>query len=304
MGLWKAGKTTLISYLLRSFGTGGDIAGIIHPSKVLVVTEESKGLWARRRDEIGIGDNVSFVSRPFRGKPSMSQWLALVDFVATAVAGGRFQVVVLDPWQSLNPSRDENDAASTMAAVAPMQRITEAGAAVLLLHHPRKGDAAEGQAARGSGALAGFVDIIVELRRYCPENADDRRRKLQGLSRFDETPHEVVLDLRDSGYVLLGTKADADQRDRFHVTQTLLRDSEGRLTVEEILQRWPEGGVPKPGKRTISTDLQAGVAARQWNKDGTGHKGDPYRYYLNGNPIVRKSNDRATDDSIPAGSFP
>jgi hypothetical protein len=34
---------------------------------------------------------------------------------------------------------------------------------VLLVHHPRKGKTLAGQAARGSGALPSFVDILIEM---------------------------------------------------------------------------------------------------------------------------------------------
>jgi len=39
--------------------------------------------------------------------------------------------------------------------------LTAAGMAVWLQHHPRKGRTPSGQASRGSGALPGFVDILM-----------------------------------------------------------------------------------------------------------------------------------------------
>ncbi len=50
----------------------------------------------------------------------------------------------------------------TTAALVPLHAITEAGAAVVIVHHPRKSDGAQGTAARGSGAISGFVDIIAD----------------------------------------------------------------------------------------------------------------------------------------------
>src|SRR6266849_8337666 len=66
--LWKAGKTTFISYLLRAFGREKRFCGMeVSQAKVLYVTEESEGRWAERRDELGLGDHVSFLVRPFKG---------------------------------------------------------------------------------------------------------------------------------------------------------------------------------------------------------------------------------------------
>lgn len=84
---------------------------------------------------------------------------------------------------------------------------TEAGGTVLIIHHPRKGDAAEGQACRGSGSLPGFVDVIVELRRFQPDMSDDPRRNINRISRFDETPKEIVVELDATGYRVVGSRA-------------------------------------------------------------------------------------------------
>jgi hypothetical protein len=69
-----------------------------------------------------------------------------------------------------------------------LQRLTTRGVSVLLLHDPSKGSVLPGQAARGNGALSGYVDITIEMRRLSRENTNDRRRRLQAYSRHDATP--------------------------------------------------------------------------------------------------------------------
>jgi hypothetical protein len=202
----------------------------------------------------------------------------------------------------MNPCSDENDASQTMAALGPLHRITEAGAAVLLVHHPRKGDAAEGQAARGSGALAGFVDTIVELRRFNPESADDRRRELKGLSRFDETPSEVVIELTDSGYHTIGSVGEATQSDRIRVITQILSESNEPCTADDVRSGWPDGTVPKPGRRTVMNDLNVGFKRSEWCRTGSGKRGDPFRYFPNGNANVQESNQTDHQNSIRARS--
>jgi hypothetical protein len=278
VGLWKAGKSTLLAHLLHAFADCGDIAGSICTCKVLVVTEEGKGIWARRRADLGIQDNVEFVIRPFKGQPGTKEWERFVEILAESVQSSGFDVVVIDPWQSISPVWDENDAAQTMRALTPFYKITESGAAVLLMHHPRKGDANQGQASRGSGALPGFVDIICELRRFNPEQADDTRRVLKGLARFDETLPETVIELRDDGYHVVGSKADAKQLDRIPVIEKILVDSKAELTSEDVFHAWPEHKIPRPSKRSVQLDLNYGFSENRWNRSGEGKKGDPFRY--------------------------
>jgi len=292
-GLWKAGKTTLLAYLLRVFGAGGDLAGSVEPARVLIVSEESRGLWSRRRDEIGIGDHVHVMVRPFMGRPTMDAWLAFVEYVAGLCGPDGYTVVVLDTLSSLWPVSDENDAARVLAALSPLHRITAAGAALLLVHHPRKGDAGEFQSARGSGALSGFVDAIIELRRLNPADHDDRRRVLTAISRFDETPGEAVIELADDGYRTVGSKADAKRSDRLVVIDELLPTDPPGLTPEEVKAGWPEGGIPAPSIRTLRRDLADGVSSQGWRAAGTGHKGDPVRYWRS---------DSIRDSSTPKGS--
>ena len=113
--------------------------------------------------------------------------------------------------------------------------ITEAGAGILLIAHPRKGDGTEAQATRGSGALPGFVDVIIEMRRFDAGRREDTRRVLTTYSRYEETPVEKVLEYTPKlGYRAVGTKSDAKGSDRLAVAIELLGEPPGR-TVEEIL---------------------------------------------------------------------
>jgi len=127
--------------------------------------------------------------------------------------------------------------------------------------------------------LPGFVDTIIELRRFNAQEADDRRRKLRSYGRFEETPAEVVIELTDEGYKLVGSTGDANRKDRQQVIAEILTDREWR-TADQVLEQRKEGRIPKPGKRTIQADLNQGHDSGSWNRDGKGAKGDPYRYRL------------------------
>jgi hypothetical protein len=277
-GLWKGGKTTLVAWLLRLLAEGGELAGAVKPARVLVVSEENNALWRRRRDELRIGDHVHLMPRPFHVRPKLSQWESFALHLAELVHTGGYTVVIVDTLPSFWPVVKENDASEVIAAMTPLRAVAETGAAVLVTHHPRKGDAAEAQASRGSGALTGFVDIIVELRRHDAGNREDRRRVLTGYSRFEETAPEAVIELGDDGYRLVGTKADARQADRLAAIAELLPPDPPGITADELLSTWPDTGPAKPGKRTLQLDLKAGAQAGRWAQLGTGTRNDSFRF--------------------------
>ncbi len=66
-----------------------------------------------------------------------------------------------------------------LAALLPLQRLTNRGVSVLVQHHPRKRDTAAGLAARGSGALSGFTDVLVEME-VASRAADGRPQRCGG----------------------------------------------------------------------------------------------------------------------------
>lgn len=278
-GLWKAGKTTLIAHLLKLFELGGELIGGILPVRVLYISEESTTLWARRRDDIGISDHVHFLCRPFLSRPSREDWEAFIDHLAGLVKSGRYDLVIFDTISTFWPVDNENDSAKVLTALMPLHALTRAGAAVMLVHHPRKGDGGEGQASRGSGALPGFVDTILELRRYRAEESDNRRRTLHAFSRFDETPPQAVIELGDSGFNSVGTVSEAKRQDRINALKEILPAEPPGMDVEEIIKNWSIEGVPKPAKRTLQSDLKHGVTQREWQSTGSGVKGDPFRYW-------------------------
>lgn len=276
----KGGKTTLVSRLLHDLEHGGGLVTNPCGVRTLLVTEESAGLWAKRRDALNLGDAVDVIALPFLSRPSPREWERFIEYIAAEVKAKGYGLVVLDTIAALWPCVEENDAGKVLNALLPLNAIVAAGAALLLIHHVRKSDGGEGQASRGSGALTGFVDTIVELRRYDAENAHDRRRVLKAWGRFDETIPESVLELGEDGYRVIGDKADVGRSDRMDTIRGILRDACAGLTVDEVRDRWPTE--PKPGKGTVRADLNAGTGERRWQRVGTGARNDPHRFGLDG----------------------
>lgn len=281
---WKAGKTTLMSHMLKAFETGGEFCGKpIVPAKVLVISEEDENTWAERRDVLGLKDNAGFACRPFIGRPSMQQWNEFLTRIHGDVMAYGFDLVILDTLSKLWPVKDENSASQVDEALMPLWKLardkSEKPTSVMISHHLRKGDGAEATSSRGSGALTAFVETIIELRRYDAGNKKSCKRVLTGYGRFKETPEELVVDLTASGYVPCGDKQMARELTVRDLLMDILPKGSPGMTRDDFLSRWP--GDSKPRLETITEVLNEGLNAGVFGKTGTGKKGSPYYYFVN-----------------------
>jgi hypothetical protein len=276
--VWKGGKSTLLAHLLRAFQSKGDIfcGQAIKPARILYITEEGEGLWADRRDKLGLTDNVHFLIRPFPGKADKVGWAAFVKYILDVLAENPADVIIFDPLNNLWPVKDENNAPEVTEALLPL-RALGAGRAIILVHHVRKSDGAEGTASRGSGALPGFVDIIVEMRRYAPNNRTDRRRVLAAWSRYEETPAELVVELTAGGYVAHGDKRAVMLNKIVAVLNDILPTESPGWDVKTIVEEWPSGDT-EPQKQMLY-EVLGDHAAHRWSREGGGKRGAAYRYW-------------------------
>jgi hypothetical protein len=216
------------------------------------------------------------------GRPTAAQWLDLLDEIGRDHDERPVDLLAIDSLANLMPLRSENDAGEMLRAVAPLQRLTQCGVAVLLSHHPRKGPKAPGQAARGSGALSGFVDIVVEMHRVC-RNMKDRRRRLNAWSRYAATPPTWAIEWTADGldYLGLGPSAEPDYERGWPVLHALLENAEKPLTRRAIHQAWPDTAAA-PAPITLWKWLTRAVRERRVEQHGDGRPKDPYTYHLPG----------------------
>lgn len=306
--LWKAGKSTLLSHLLKHLdGRHEQFLGLpIQPARVLYVTEEHEELWAERRDELGLGDHVGMICRPFRGRPSPAQWVEFTALLKRTAEEHRFDVVVMDTISKLWPVRDENDAGPVEEALMHLWRVTDAGAALLLVHHDRKGQGDEFTGMRGSGGLPAFAETLVEFRRSDPKNLKDAKRVLKGGGRYRETPTHRLIELTPAGYVSHGDPDDLPPADRQRLG---VGDARGREVWQAaLLEVLPAFGTPAMAAGSIQanlkarlghgvrlTDLYAHLDALVRDKvavlKGTGGRGSPFRWTLGPKPAPEPDGD-------------
>jgi hypothetical protein len=281
---WKSGKSTLLAVLLARLKAGGTLAGLpVRAGRAVVVSEEPPQLWWDRGLSLALDGHVQWFCQPFRGKPTAEQWLDLLDQIGRMHERQPVGLLAIDSLANLAPMRTENDAAEVLRSVVPLQGLSSRGLSVLLCHHPRKGPVVAGQAARGSGALTGNVDINLEMYAVSRRNPQDRRRRLRAFSRYAATPPEWVIAWSADGsdYLGLGPSAEPDFEHGWPVLQAVLANAEGLLTRRAIHRAWPDTAAA-PARKTLWKWLSRVVKEGKVLQHGSGTRQDPYQYCLPG----------------------
>ncbi len=278
---WKAGKTTLITGLLQQFATGGKFLDrTVAPGKMLYVSEEPRETWAERVRRMPLGGHCRLLSRPFPHRPTPEQWDQLIELAMEAQAAGQLDLMVIDSLAKFLPGSTENDLNSLQLMLDPLQCLTDGGAGVVILHHPRKKRAEEGCSARGHGGLLAAVDIIVELTSFGALHSDERRRKLFAVSRFPETPRRTVYEWDQQGsFRFLGDPLAVRFRENWKILHAILSKRKQAATHHELLMDWP-ADLERPSAVTLYEWLNRAYEEKLVRRQGNGRKDDAYRYRL------------------------
>jgi hypothetical protein len=158
----------------------------------------------------------------------------------------------------------------------PLQEAAAKGLAVCITRHERKGGGEVGESGRGSSAFGGAVDIILSIRR-ADGNVRPTVRVIESLSRFEETPDKLVIELTPDGYRSLGdATAFAEQEARQAILEVLPTTAEHALISGDLFDKLKEQDVKRTSAQTA---LEALIDERNVMKIGAGKRGDPYRYY-------------------------
>jgi len=255
--LWKAGKTTLIANLLKVIQEEGSLAGQkTHKAKVLILSEESGTIWARRRDEHNLTLPVWILSRPIRQKLGYKEWVTLLEQTSHFCKENEIDLFIIDTLSAFWSVDNENDAARVSGALLPLNHLLDKNIAVLLVHHFRKSGGDEGTASRGSGALGAGVDIMAEFSRLDSTDPHCTQRVIKTYSRFEESPKEVVIDYVDDEYITIGTKADVKRAEKLDAVSKALVDYPDGVTISDLHEKWNAEELGKaPSKRTLQRYL-------------------------------------------------
>jgi hypothetical protein len=299
---WKTGKTTLLLGLLRALGAGHPFLDRpTRPSRAWVISEEPQELWRDRVQHHPVGGHVELMPRPFRGRPTRDEWGDLID---TAVID-RPDLFVVDTLAHFLPGRSESDASTLHDSLQPLHRLTTSGAAVLLLHHPRKKPSEAGSSARGSGALLAFADVLMELSRYGKLKSDARRRLLFARSRRPETPERLAYEWESTcgEFRTVNDPRDRQYAENWATVEQVLRDRGGSMTCADVAANWPDEWAP-PGATALYSWLHAAHARKLLARTGRGTRTDPYRFRLRTKQDDENDRFRASLPELPPLDYP
>jgi NrS-1 polymerase HBD domain/AAA domain len=170
----------------------------------------------------------------------------------------------------------ENSAGEAHKAMQPLQEAAAKGLAVCITRHERKGGGEVGESGRGSSAFGGAVDIILSIRR-ADGNVRPTVRVIESLSRFEETPDKLVIELTADGYRSLGdATAFAEQEARQAILEVLPAKAEHALSSGDLFDKLKEQDIKRTSAQTA---LEALIGEGEVVRTGAGKRGDPYRYY-------------------------
>lgn len=269
-----AGKSTFLGHLMRAIVDGRPFLGGDTAGGPVVFLSEQPATTLREvlaRADLLERDDIRIVTwRDVRG-------IAWPDVVAGAVAECRTTgagLLIVDTLPAFAGIRGdaENDAGAALQAIAPLQAAAADGLAVLVVRHERKGSGEVGESGRGSSAFTGAVDVVLRLARQ-EQPARPGIRILSALSRFDETPAELAIELVDTGYVALGTQAAVALTEARDAVLDSIDASADGLTLDELTEEL--GPSHRMSIRTAIGDL---LAAGSIVRTGRGKRGDPYRH--------------------------
>jgi hypothetical protein len=182
----KAGKSFLAVALAAALLNGDEFLGRpTEPSRVLYLTEETTDTFERKLREFGLGDGDDRLKFLRRAAESSLEWPEIVDSVSIASNALEADVVVVDVlhrWAGFGPD-DENKSGVVSEAIGHLDKLTEHGTSVLILHH----SGWNSRRARGSTDIHGAVDDIFHL-----ERSEDGYRHLEFLGGRHESDEKVA----------------------------------------------------------------------------------------------------------------
>lgn len=261
----KVGKSTLLWHLLRAMHHDREFLGrATRRTNVVVFTEEASANIAQRRDEFELHDASIHVVTI---QPGLN-WPNLIAYAKNRVQKHNADLIILDTISRFWGLHSEDDAAEQLRAINPLfVLVRHFRLGCLIVHHTRKGRGAGGRAVRGSNALTGAVDIIMEFDKMAPYDPTPRRR-IESLSRFSTTPDRLIARLNEDGNYEVNMEEEFTHEARI---VELCGDGEG-VTATAI---GAEIGLSeRQSQRVLAQLVSRGVIVRT----GTGTGQSPFRY--------------------------
>jgi hypothetical protein len=303
MGPIKEGKTTMLLAMIRNILAGSVFIGQkTQPTNILYVTEQPRPSFQNQLARSGLDRKQLLEPRAASlyvldlGHLWNLNWEGRVDTIRENADKLDIGLVIVDTFPRIALVEEIQDAGEMnrrFELIAPL--VVADNRTLVLGWHERKAGGSISEAAAGTAASGGAVDMLLRLRRASGSKLKDRRRQLELVGRLPVAFEEsTVIELRNdmSNYRVIGTKSDAVRNDvEQQILGILPKDAPG-LTVGEIREKLTpsaeEEDVTPPSestvKRALDKLLERGVVV-QTGEGGQGGRGgarsaDPHRHHL------------------------
>lgn len=273
-----AGKTTFVLGMVGSTVAGRPFLGEpTEQTKVLYLTEQSPTSFRKALERAGLTECEDLYVLFWHDVAGLT-WPDVARLAADKALEVEAGLLVVDTLGQFAGIRGdgENNAGAAHEAMKPLQEAAARGLAVVITRHERKGGGEVGESARGSSAFGGAVDVILSLRR-AEGNTRLTVRVIESLSRFDETPDKIVVELTEDGYRSLGdATAFAEKEAKAAIAELLPSKAENATATTDLVDKLGKLGIKRTvGLKALSDLVEVGVISRT----GAGKRGNPYRYY-------------------------
>jgi hypothetical protein len=244
----------------------------VRKSRVLLLSEERRSSLAEKDACWRLGERG--VRALLHADTGGMEWATVVELATLECHRHGLGVMIVDTfgqWTGL-AGDDENNAGAVLQRMQPLAQAASTGLAVVVVAHDRKSGGKHGSGVRGSNALTGAVDIILQLERPGDELAREGVRVLSATSRSDKTPDELALALTDDGYAARGDTASVKaELEADRILETLR--AAGQATTEELAE---ELDIPRATVRRRCLQLHG---EERIGRTGTGRKGSPHTWH-------------------------
>lgn len=270
-----AGKTTWVTHMVRAVLDGAEFMGEkTAKTPAVVLTEQNPTSFRETMKRADLLNRDDFVTL-FWAETLGFSWPEVARAAVEECQRRRAKLLVVDTLGQFAGlfGDSENNSGAALTAVQPLQLAAEAGVAVIIVRHERKRGGSVGDSGRGSSAFAGAVDIVLSIRR--PEGNQKRNSRLiQAVSRFDETPPELLIELTDTGYRSLGEPGEvAKQQAAREVLDALPKSKSEAIDIKTL------GKKTKKSRARLQRMLNGLLSQGLVHRTSKGAKGDPLRYF-------------------------
>jgi hypothetical protein len=230
----KMGKTTLLVAMAGAVATGKSFLELdVRRGAVLYLSEENHSTLLSAVRRIG-AEEAAELYVIFRRDAYGLSWPEICAQVKQFCLELGVVLVVVDTlsdWAGLRGD-EENSAGAALQAIQPLRDLAGLpNLSIVVARHERKSGGAIGRSARGSSQFTGAVDVVLLLRDSNAKN----RRTLEAISRFDDTPEAVTMELVEGEFKSLGgTEGIRDAEQEREILELVPFGFEHAVTADDV----------------------------------------------------------------------